>query len=307
MIPQRGTRSLKALRTTILILLFSFPLFFFATLAFAKEDTSEGKMFKPRPSVQVLESYYSIDSTFHPRIVNLKMENEEFSVITYCVTVKDLLTELGLTNIDEYKVKPDLDFKLTSNTTISVKKFSTDRKIEIESIPYSSITVRDNNIEIDTTQVLQSGRDGQRKVVYEYRYVDGVLVEKVPVREETLSQVQNEIIGYGTKKVFREITIGGDTFKYWKKIRVYATSYDSSCAGCSNTTATGAKLTKGVVAVDPSVIPLFTNMYVPGYGYGKALDVGGAIKGNKIDLGFEDLSLVQGQWSARYVDIYILD
>lgn len=53
-----------------------------------------------------------------------------------------------------------------------------------------------------------------------------------------------------------------------------------------NTTATGTKLTKDskVVAVDPSVIPLGSKVYIEGFGTYTAADTGGAIKGNKIDI-----------------------
>lgn len=83
----------------------------------------------------------------------------------------------------------------------------------------------------------------------------------------------------------------------------WAVSYDSSCSGCNETTATGMKQGHGVVAVDPKVIPLHTRIYVPGYGIGIAGDVGGGIKGKMIDLGYDKL---EGQWRARYVDVYIL-
>jgi len=85
--------------------------------------------------------------------------------------------------------------------------------------------------------------------------------------------------------------------------QMWATSYDSTCLGCSDTTATGMKQGFGVVAVDPNLIPLFSQLYIPGYGMAVAGDVGGAIKGNKIDLGFDSL---EGQWSAHYVDVYLI-
>ena len=39
-----------------------------------------------------------------------------------------------------------------------------------------------------------------------------------------------------------------------------------------------------VIAVDPSVIPLGSKVWVEGYGHAVAGDTGGAIKGKKIDL-----------------------
>lgn len=49
-------------------------------------------------------------------------------------------------------------------------------------------------------------------------------------------------------------------------------------------TATGRKPQVGVVAVDPRVIPLETDLFIEGYGYAVAGDVGGAIKGKRVDL-----------------------
>ena len=64
-----------------------------------------------------------------------------------------------------------------------------------------------------------------------------------------------------------------------RRLTVSATCYD-----LPGHTATGMPVGQGVVAVDPSVIPLGTRMYIPGYGNGVAADVGGGIKGATIDL-----------------------
>jgi 3D (Asp-Asp-Asp) domain-containing protein len=73
-----------------------------------------------------------------------------------------------------------------------------------------------------------------------------------------------------------------------KELTVTATAYTASCEGCSGTTATGVDLKanpdKKVIAVDPSVIPLGSKVYVEGYGYATAEDTGGAINGNRIDV-----------------------
>ena len=68
------------------------------------------------------------------------------------------------------------------------------------------------------------------------------------------------------------------------------------------TTATGLPVAPGVVAVDPTVIPLGTRMYIPGYGPGIAADTGTAIKGLRIDLWFPKLSQAEN-WGRRTVTI----
>jgi 3D (Asp-Asp-Asp) domain-containing protein len=69
-------------------------------------------------------------------------------------------------------------------------------------------------------------------------------------------------------------------------------------------TALGVPVGKGVVAVDPKLIPLGTKLHVPGYGPGLAADVGYAIKGRVIDLWFPSTAKARN-WGRRTVTITI--
>lgn len=62
---------------------------------------------------------------------------------------------------------------------------------------------------------------------------------------------------------------------------------------------------RGIVAVDPRVIPYYTKMYIPGYGIAIAGDTGGAIRGNRVDL-FMDSYEEAINWGRRNVEVYIL-
>lgn len=99
-------------------------------------------------------------------------------------------------------------------------------------------------------------------------------------------------------------SVSPELLNFKEKITMFATSYDSSCRGCGTRTALGLKAGYGVVAVDPKVIPLGSRLYIPGYGEAIAGDTGGAIKGDRIDLGFDDVRT--GWWSSRFVDVYVL-
>jgi 3D (Asp-Asp-Asp) domain-containing protein len=83
-----------------------------------------------------------------------------------------------------------------------------------------------------------------------------------------------------------------------RQLTVSATCYD-----LPGRTATGMPVGQGVVAVDPSVVPLGSRMYVPGYGNGVAADVGGGIKGNTIDLWMTPSQCAA--WGRRTVTITI--
>jgi 3D (Asp-Asp-Asp) domain-containing protein len=82
-----------------------------------------------------------------------------------------------------------------------------------------------------------------------------------------------------------------------RTLTVSATGY-----ALSGTTATGLPVGWGIVAVDPSVIPLGTHMTVPGYGEAVAADTGGAIVGDTIDLWFPTVAQADA-WGRRTVTI----
>lgn len=95
-----------------------------------------------------------------------------------------------------------------------------------------------------------------------------------------------------------------------KELVVTATAYTAYCNGCSGTTAYGIDLRSNpnqkVIAVDPSIIPLGTKVWVEGYGVAIAGDTGGAIKGHKIDVfipTYEDAM----EWGVKKIKIKILE
>lgn len=69
-------------------------------------------------------------------------------------------------------------------------------------------------------------------------------------------------------------------------------------------TFTGTLARPGVAAVDPEVIPLGSVIYVPGYGYARAEDTGGAIKGRKVDLYFEDRNAAL-EWGRKELEVKV--
>jgi 3D (Asp-Asp-Asp) domain-containing protein/peptidoglycan hydrolase CwlO-like protein len=84
-----------------------------------------------------------------------------------------------------------------------------------------------------------------------------------------------------------------------RQLVVSATCYD-----LPGKTATGMPVGRGVVAVDPSVIPLGSRLYIPGYGNGVAADVGSGIQGNTIDLWYPTYAECAA-WGRRTVTIAV--
>ena len=114
------------------------------------------------------------------------------------------------------------------------------------------------------------------------------LVEQARAIEATSRQISAVASATGS---------GGTTAGTTGTLTVTATGYS-----LRGRTATGAPVGWGVVAVDPSVIPLGTRMSIPGYGDGFAADTGSAVRGNTIDLWFPTVAQARA-WGRRTVTI----
>ncbi|BCB03769.1 3D domain-containing protein [Bacillus sp. KH172YL63] len=95
-----------------------------------------------------------------------------------------------------------------------------------------------------------------------------------------------------------------------KEVNVTATAYTAHCEGCIGITKTGVDLLENpdarVIAVDPAVIPLGSKVYIEGYGYARAEDTGGAIKGKRIDIYMEKEKDAL-QYGVRDVSVQIIE
>lgn len=99
-------------------------------------------------------------------------------------------------------------------------------------------------------------------------------------------------------------------FQVGQPITVTATAYDACIQCCNKTdgiTKSGTKATpRQTIAVDPKIIPLGTKVFIEGMGIYTAEDIGGAIKGNKIDI-FMETHKQAINFGSQTVNIYILE
>ena len=107
------------------------------------------------------------------------------------------------------------------------------------------------------------------------------------------------------------VDIEGETYDFIEEFDMSASAYTAASSGKSESsksygiTATGIRAERGVVAVDPKVIPLGSKLYIVGYGFALAADTGPSIKGNKIDLYYETLSEAR-KFGRQNVKVYLL-
>jgi len=193
-------------------------------------------------------------------------------------------------------------FTLQAPVTTTTASLFTEKVVTTDQVVnFPTQQIYDQSLPDGETKVVQVGKNGSKTLETTVTYhAESIYAKETHVTNSV--PPTPEIVAVAPPKFTLETTSGSLT--YSRKLTVWATSYDPNCPGCNETTATGMKAGYGVIAVDPKVIPLGSKVYVPGYGVAVAGDTGGSIKGNRIDLGFDNVA--NGNWSSRYTDIYIL-
>jgi len=228
---------------------------------------------------------------------------------THRERVGEVLADLGIVLTGQDYTTPTLASPLEEDMTIRVVRVSERFLIEQEPIPFDSVWQADPDLEIDHQRVLREGARGIFERRIRIRYEDSHEVARTLDGEYVAVPPTTKTFGYGTKVVVRILDTPSGPIEYWRVLRMLATSYSAATCGTPKTspwygrTATGMQMGYGIVAVDPRVVNLRSRVYMPGYGIGVAGDTGGAIKGQRIDMGYDDDNLVL--W-YRWVDVYLL-
>ena len=133
--------------------------------------------------------------------------------------------------------------------------------------------------------------------------------QRKAAEEEAQKQKQQQVQQTSTKTVDNsEAATSADNVSGSKTLTMSATAYSTEANGMGTYSATGINLKQhpSCVAVDPSVIPLGSIIWVSGYGVSVAGDTGTAIKGNVIDLHFATVAQSMA-WGRRTVTVKILN
>lgn len=228
---------------------------------------------------------------------------------THAQSVAELLAEMNIILLENDYTRPSLSDPVTPSQEVRVVRVTRDIQIRQDAVAFDTRWEANPELEIDNQALGQEGAPGVREQRDLVTYEDGLEVRRERVADFTARAVQDKIYNYGTKIVVRDLSSSAGPLQYWRKVRMLATSYSASTAGVSRSKAwygvarCGQTMRRGIVAVDPRVIPLGTSIYVEGYGVGFACDTGSAIIGKRIDLGYGDTDL---ELWYRWVDVYIL-
>jgi resuscitation-promoting factor RpfB len=241
--------------------------------------------------------------------VSIATANHALATRSRGATVADLLAENGLLLTGFDRVEPALETSLAADMAVRITRVEHAFEVEEQVTPYQSVWEADPEMEIDTQRLDQEGVNGITRQRYRVVLEDSQPITRT-LDDTWLAQAPvTRVNKYGSQIVLRELDTPNGPVTYWRKIRMFATAYSAATAGTPRTspyygiTRTGMRAGYGVVAVDPTVVRLYTQLYVPGYGQAVAGDTGGGVKGRWIDLGYADGQLAP--WS-RCVDVYLI-
>ena len=240
----------------------------------------------------------------------LWVDGNDRALRTLAVTVQDLLEEAGIRLNSGDRVEPAQTSILKEGDGITVIRVNEERVTVNETIPFSTEFVADSTIEIGEQYVAQVGARGLRKRQLHILYENGQEIHRTTEKEWIETAPVKALIHYGTKVVLRTIDTPSGPRQYWRKLRVYATWYTPGSSGKPlgapgyGITSLGYEARRGIIAVDPTVIPYLTELFVPGYGVGIAADTGGGIRGSMIDLAYADDD--EHDWGSGWTEVYFL-
>ncbi len=242
--------------------------------------------------------------------LTMDVGGEEQQVWTTSTTVADFLENQEITLGELDRVEPALDQEITKESVVKVIRVEKVTDVVEEPVSYAVVTQKDNSLEKGKQKVVNAGKEGKVAKHYEVILENGKEISRELTKSETVQESVNRVVAVGTKVIQQQVSRSNTPTAVAKEFYVTATAYTAYCNGCSGITSTGINLKANpnakVIAVDPSVIPLGTKVYVEGYGHAIAGDVGSAIKGNKIDVFFPEKSQAY-RWGNKRVKIKILN
>jgi uncharacterized protein YabE (DUF348 family)/3D (Asp-Asp-Asp) domain-containing protein len=285
----------------------------------AEVDVTDGDVVFPGKTSKVVPGMTVVVRHAVPVSVDIAGSPVQIKVIGR--TVADALVAMGADPDVSVGVKPSLTTPLEPGMTISVPNKFARVLSKTTPVPYATETHSDPSLPKGERRVVLAGTPGVQLCVYRTVVVNGVEASPALTAAKVVAPPVAQVVAVGTgasttphqlkvaraKGPVRQSAASHKRRDFadgspvtGRRIRLEATGYSAAEPGADPRTRTGHPCERGVVAVDPRVIPLGTRLFIPGYGYAIALDTGSAIKGHRIDLCF-DTAQEASNWGRQPV------
>lgn len=268
----------------------------------------------------------AVKTLMPPREYDVKISVDGRNIGVRCAgTVKDALDFAGV-EIDEHDlINIGFSEPLNENTKIVVNRVDIVEEVQVEVLEYATKYTEDDSYTIGYSETIVDGAEGEVETTLRHVYVDGELISSDVIDEDVTDPV-DEVIVVGTKKYnpiddysISELSAPLDLILDEDGVPLdYSQVFTGkSCAYSARPgalTASGRQAAVGIVAVDPSIIPYGTELYIATtdgskvYGYAIAGDTGTSLLRGDIlvDLYMNTIDECY-QWGARQVNIYVLN
>lgn len=219
--------------------------------------------------------------------VSITLMGEEDIYSVPAGTVKDALASIGVEADENDRLSVSPDEEVYEGMEITYVDVQVKKEAETQVVDYKTKKIYDDTLEKGEVEIQRYGAEGVKTVTSKNTYEDGVLVSSVEISSQVTQKPVTQIKVIGTKKstasaggagTFTDSS--GNTVSFKRTVTGSGTAYTAK-AGSS--TATGATVSVGCVAVNPSVIPYGSKLYITSadgsyvYGYATAVDTGGAL------------------------------
>ncbi len=245
--------------------------------------------------------------------LNLIVGGEEKTVYTAEKTVDELLKEQEIKLNELDRVIPSLDTPLQLEMSVEVIRVTKEIVKKKEEVKFGLVRKADNALASGQEKVVNKGKNGTVERTYEVTFENGVEVNSSLLEESVVEPKLDEVVAYGTVQT---VSRGGLNFRPRQILEnVRVTMYSAGAEHTGKTvndpgygiTYTGTKVQEGrTIAVDPRVIPLGWWVYIDGFGFRRAEDIGGGVKGNSIDIYTDNNQQALNFGAKRGYKVYVI-
>ena len=255
-------------------------------------------------------------SIYKTKKVSVTADGKTKDVNLALVNVYDALNFAGYEVDDDDIISTSHNEDVENIYSVTIKRVTYKTESSKEKIAYDTVKKNSDDVELGETKVKTEGKDGEKIVTREVKYIDGEKASDKVVAEKTIKKPVDEVILVGTKGAATSGGAGtftdsnGATVAYSQVLTGSGTAYTAP-AGAG--TATGVLAYHGGVAVNPNIIPYGSKLYIVStdgsfvYGYATAVDTGGALMdGSAIVDCFYNTYDECVNFGRRDVNVYVL-